>query len=223
MAGTPQASITETEYRAFAQAYQRLSEIVFADVLGHPLPPCLITLQRRRFTYGYFCRDRFTHRHDGRTIIDEIALNPDLFPTRSDTEILSTLAHEAVHLYQRWYGKPGRRGYHNKQWAQMMEAIGLMPSTTGQPGGQRTGEQMSHYILSSGAFAQAIDDLLATGFCLQWQSVAPGMHWVQEGDDPSPARLRSKTTFTCPQCTQKAWAKPTAHLVCGVCRLSMRA
>ena len=60
MVGTPpQDSITGTQYSAFEQAYQRLSTTVFVDVLGHALPPCLITLQRRHFTYGYFCRDRY--------------------------------------------------------------------------------------------------------------------------------------------------------------------
>lgn len=49
MAGTsPQDSITGTQYRVFEQAYQWLSTYVFVDVLGHPLPPCLITLQRRQ-------------------------------------------------------------------------------------------------------------------------------------------------------------------------------
>ncbi len=220
---SPQASITVTAYQAFEQAYQWLSTYVFVDVLGHPLPPCLITLQRRRDTYGYFCRDRFAHRYDGRARTDEIALNPDLFPHRSDKAILSTLAHEAVHGYQRWYGKPGRRGYHNKEWALMMEMIGLMPSHTGQPGGRKTGEQMTHYIIPGGAFDDAITALVATGFRVPWQSGLPGALPGHGGDAPPPARLRDKTTFTCPQCTQKAWAKPTAQLVCGVCRLRMRA
>ena len=74
---------TMTAYQAFEQAYAYLSTYVFVDVLGHPLPPCLITLQRRHHTYGYFCHDQFAHRHDGRTRTDEIALNPDLFPGRS--------------------------------------------------------------------------------------------------------------------------------------------
>ncbi len=42
------------------------------------LPNCLITLQRNKKSYGYFCGDRFG-RADG-TLTDEIALNPSLFP-----------------------------------------------------------------------------------------------------------------------------------------------
>ena len=30
-----------------------------------------------------------------------------------------------------------------------MESIGLMPSATGQPGGARTGQSMTHYLMNS--------------------------------------------------------------------------
>lgn len=48
-----------------------------------------------------------------------------------------------THLWQYHFGKPGRRGYHNKEWANKMESIGLMPSSTGQPGGDKTGDKMA--------------------------------------------------------------------------------
>lgn len=219
MAETP----TMTAYHAFEHAYEWLSTYVFLDALGHRLPPCLITLQRRRATYGYFGRDGFAHRYDGRARTDEIALNPDLFPNRSDKEILSTLAHEAVHCYQRWHGKPGRRGYHNREWALMMEMIGLVPSHTGQPGGRKTGQQMSDYILPGGAFDDAITALLDTGFRVPWQSGLPDALRLPGGSALAWAPLRRKTTFTCPQCAQRAWAKPTAQLLCGVCQVRMHA
>lgn len=223
MPANPQDAITVTAYATFEHAYQWLSERLFLDVLGQPLPRCLLTFQRRRAAYGYFCRDRFAHRHDESRRVDEIALNPDLFPGRSDQDILSTLAHEGVHLYQRWHGRPGRRGYHNRQWAQMMQAIGLMPSTTGSPGGQTTGEYVSHYIVPGGAFAQTVDALLATGFGFQWQSATPSVHRTQPGEAWYRPRWRSKTPFACPSCHQKAWAKPTATLVCGTCKRRMSA
>jgi predicted SprT family Zn-dependent metalloprotease len=57
-------------------------------------------------------------------VVDEIALNPRTFIDRTDREIVSTLVREMVHLWQFHFGKPGRRGYHNKQWATKMEEIG---------------------------------------------------------------------------------------------------
>jgi len=36
-----------------------------------------------------------------------------------------------VHQWQQHHGKPGRRGYHNKQWAAKMNSVGLVPTHTG--------------------------------------------------------------------------------------------
>lgn len=223
MAETPQDALTTIEYRAFEQAYHWLSATVFVNVLGHPLPPCLITLQRRRGTYGYFAHDRFAPRRDGLRTTHEIALNPDLFPDRSDKEILSTLAHEGVHAYQQHYGRPGRRGYHNAEWAWMMECIGLIPSTTGEAGGKKTGQCVSHYIRSGGPFDHAIETILTTGFSIRWQSALPPESRSQGNNTALVRSLQSKSRFTCPRCAQNAWAKPTAQLVCGVCGQRMRA
>jgi hypothetical protein len=38
-----------------------------------------------------------------------------------------------VHLWQHHHGKPSRTGYHNKEWATMMKAVGLIPSDTAAP------------------------------------------------------------------------------------------
>ena len=198
-------AITVSAYQAFEQAYEWLSDSVFVDVLGQPLPPCLLTLQRRPGAYGYFAHDRFEQRRDGIRTTHEIALNPDRFPGRSDKEIVSTLAHEGVHAYQQQYGTPGRRGYHNTDWAWMMECIGLIPSTTGQPGGKKTGHRVSHSIRPAGPFDQAIEALLATGFTLCWQSALSPVPRGQ-GNDTAVRSLQSKSRFTCPRCAQKAWA-----------------
>lgn len=38
--------------------------------------------------------------------------------------MLSTLVQEMVHLWQHHFGKPGRRRYLNKQWADKMDSLG---------------------------------------------------------------------------------------------------
>jgi SprT-like family len=106
-------------------------------LFGGSLPNCLITLHRRRSAYGYFSSARFANRNG--TTTDEIAMNPDHLRQRPDREAFSTLVHEMAHLWQHHFGKPTRNGYHNRQWAEKMEALGLMPSSTGAPGGARTG------------------------------------------------------------------------------------
>ncbi|MBM5564638.1 SprT-like domain-containing protein, partial [Klebsiella quasipneumoniae] len=87
----------------------------------------------------------FVSRDGGTT--DEIAMNPAYFAVCPPEEIMQTLVHEMAHLWQHHFGKPGRRGYHNKEWAERMEEIGLMPSSTGKPGGAKTGDKMADYII----------------------------------------------------------------------------
>jgi hypothetical protein len=132
---------TEETYVGFQKAYDFLNRKLFDG----ELPNCLITLQRRNSTYGYFSGDRFG-RTDG-VLTDEIALNPSHFHDRAAADVLSTLAHEMVHLWQHHHGSPGRGRYHNREWAAHMKEIGLHPSSTGQEGGDETGDRVSHYIL----------------------------------------------------------------------------
>jgi len=74
------------------------------------LPPCLITLQRHKSSFGYFSGDRFLNTVDGKDITDEIALNPAQFAARPAAEVLSILAHEMVRLWQHHFGTPPTRG-----------------------------------------------------------------------------------------------------------------
>ena len=77
-----------------------------------------------------------------------------------------------------------------------MERIGLIPSDTGQPGGKRVGESMSHYIEDGGPFDKACKELLTTEFKLSWLDRFPphkptpptptgadGKGYVDDGDD----------------------------------------
>jgi predicted SprT family Zn-dependent metalloprotease len=129
-------SPTEETSRDFYTAFVHFNEAMFDGQLRD----CLITMQRQSNTRGYFANGRFGHRQSA-SILDEIALNPATFKGRTDREIISTLVHEMAQLWQQQFGKPGRGRYHNRQWADKMEALGLMPSSTGQPGGKRTGQR----------------------------------------------------------------------------------
>jgi hypothetical protein len=203
-AATGQEAITPAEYRAFQEAYDFFNAELFAG----SLPPVLVTLQRHAKARGYFSPDRFTGRTE-KAAAHELAMNPDTFTGRSDEEILSTLAHEMTHVWQQSHGTPPRRSYHDRQWAAKMKEVGLHPSTTGQPGGNETGQSVTHYIIPGGPYATAYAKLKARGFQLHWQSAPEGKE--------AKAKKASKTKFTCPECAQNAWAKPDALLICGVC------
>ncbi len=103
---------------------------------------------------------------------DEIALNPRYFHDRPVTEVLSTLAHEMVHLWQHHYGKPGRGRYHNRQWAERMKAIGLQPSSTGKEGGQETGDAVIT-TCPGRPLRRGRSELLARGFAITWTEKPP--------------------------------------------------
>jgi predicted SprT family Zn-dependent metalloprotease len=146
---------------------RRAFDLFNAELFGGKLPHCLITLQRGKQTYGYFSSQRFGSL-DGRTT-DEIALNPEFFAVVPQLEVLQTLAHEMTHLWQYHLGKPGRGRYHNKEWGDKMEAIGLMPSSTGQPGGRRVGDHMADYMIEGGRFARVVEQLLGKeGMRITW-------------------------------------------------------
>lgn len=196
---------------AFTNAFDYYNEHLFSGTL----PPCLITLQRRSRTLGYFSKEQFarTSQTNGMPTTDEIALNPEHFRRRGMAETLSTLVHEMVHLAQYHYGQPGRGRYHNREWAEMMKTLGLYPSSTGQPGGNETGDSMSHFIIEGGYFDRVTHDLLARGFSIPWADADHKGSDGTDGDDQAKSGKRVK--YTCPVCGLNAWAKADVSILCG--------
>ena len=193
-------------YTRLDTAYGHFNRKLF----GGQLPRCLITMQRHKGAYGYFSGNRFASLGHPEEVTDEIALNPAYFASQTPTAILSTLVHEMAHLWQHHFGKPGRRGYHNKEWAAKMRQIGLIPSDTGQPGGKETGEKVSDYIEEGGRFDKACAAFLATKAAI--------LYLDRAGDGRGRRRkAASKTKYTCPACGLNAWGKPEISLICGNC------
>lgn len=232
---------TETTYEELQSAFEHFNNALF----DAELPFCLITLQREKQTYGYFSAERFVNRDGGTT--DEIAMNPAYFAVCPPEEIMQTLVHEMAHLWQYHFGKPGRRGYHNKQWAEKMEAIGLMPSSTGKPGGARTGDKVADYIIEGAPFKSACTDLLTQNFRISWADRFPARERLQvataeskmgvsenlaawgiqigKGDELilEHEKKQTRAKFTCPDCRASAWGKPSLNLVCGDCGIALEA
>lgn len=194
---------TSVAYGELQEAFGHFNDELFDG----ELPECLITLQRRRNTYGYFSASRFMEAA-GIAQIDEIALNPQKWKYRTVEANLSTLAHEMVHLWQQHFGRPSRRGYHNREWAAKMLSIGLIPSHDGQPGGHQTGQRVSHYIAPDGRFARAC----RLGFDISFHDMS---------DERPRSERQNKTKFTCPTCGANAWGKPDLHIDCRDCQRPM--
>lgn len=154
---------THEAYDDLERAYQHLNRELF----GGELPGALFTFQRNKRVLGFFSRKRFQHAKT-KAMTDEIAMNPGYFAIRPIEAVLSTLAHEMCHQWQTHKGSGGRRGYHNREFADKMKEIGLQTSSTGRPGGKEVGESMTHFILPDGAFLASVKRLLATDFGLSW-------------------------------------------------------
>lgn len=208
--------LTGKEYTGIEQAYAVFNERLFSG----ELPDLLITYQRKAGSCGYYSPGRFESR-SGFGRVPELALNPAVFRNQSDMEILQTLGHEMAHHWQFTHGTPSRTGYHNKEWAEKMEGIGLMPSDTGAPGGRKVGQKMGDYIIPGGLFEAVSREVLASGFRFNFQSVegpAPAPTPAEGEDEGQPTRPKgkSKVKYSCP-CGQNAWGKPGLDIRCGKC------
>jgi hypothetical protein len=196
-------AITPIEYSGLQEAFDHFSGVLFEGAL----PDVFITYQRKAHSFGYFSPDRFSGRI-GTFGKHELALNPDGFINQTDEQVCQTLVHEMVHVWQHAFGKPSARGYHNKEWAAKMKAIGLQPSSTGMVGGKETGQKMKDYIIPDGSFTKAFAKLAATGWRLNLQSAhRPG----------AKGGVNSKTKFTCAACGQNVWGKPDTEITCTPC------
>lgn len=215
---------TAAAYGFLTEAYNHFNRELF----GGTLPQCLITLQRHAKAYGYFAGNRFSLAHGGKdTITDEIAMNPKHFAERTPEQVLATLVHEMVHLWQKHFGKEPSRCYHDKQWAAKMKDVGLHPSRTGLPGGKETGPQVTHYIIERGVYAKSCAAFLKENKPSLYQDIwsegkpAGKGKGGEEGEGEGEAKTKSKgrAKFTCPGCKLNAWAKPTAKLGCLECKV----
>lgn len=169
----------------------------------------VLNCSRRNRTLGFYCPPEigWVEKKENGEISKkaEISVNPEHMHNRTLKEIMSTFVHEMCHFEQDLFGKPGKRGYHNKEWAAMMEAVGLESFDINNPS-KRTGMRCSHRVIPDGPFEQAMK-LLPEEFKLPFLGLE-----IPKG--------RAKTGYQkwrCPECGQLCRAKETAELACVTC------
>jgi len=191
-------------------------EIFNTELFGDALPLCVITLQRKNRSYGYFAAQQFGSK-DLEETRDEIALNPVHFKERSLIECLATLAHEMVHQYQFYNGAPGRGPYHNKEWAGMMSAIGLQSTSTGDQAGKSTGDKVTQIIIPGGPFEKVANLLIESGFALDWHDRTETLRAaLEEKEQSKPSRSGIRVKYVCPDetCKQYSLSGFDAEIAC---------
>lgn len=209
---------TEAQFTALNEAYKYFNQALF----GGELAGCFLNFSRKKNTHGFLAPYRW-RRVDGEEYAHEISLTPTTL-YRPASEVYSTLVHEMVHLWQVDFGKPSRGGYHNREWADKMIEVGLMPSDTGLEGGKQTGQKMTHYIILDGAYITAFD-AMPEQFVLPFTSLEGDLRKAMLtgkgvpvgkliGTPPSSGK---KTKYSCTSCAVNVWGKPALKLVCGEC------
>jgi len=215
-------------YEELERAFDFFNLHLFIQKFGVQLPHVMLTMPKSRRYQGYFQHDSWNTTRNECISASEIALNPQFFS--SQVEVCQTLVHELVHLGQaehpEIFGRPSPRGYHNKAFAKSMITIGLMPSTTGKPGGKTTGTSMSDYIIEGGPFASAYERFIRSGYEIRWSSMPLANSGQSfDGDkieEEREQKKRSKTKYSCDVCHLNAWAKPQVKLAFVTCSRLMR-
>lgn len=213
--------------------YQSLNGVVHAlneRLFDGQLAPCVITLRARGLCSAMFMPFAIQHADGSKS--HEIAINPRAFDSMTIEQCLSSLAHEMVHQAQFEFGGSAyRRTYHNKDFANRMESLGLRASSTGAPGGGAVGEAMSQYIVEGGRFSVVVSELLDAGLRARWPkqfASHPVLETNQAFDSERQKRgtglgakrkaaLKAKVKFSCLSCAQALWGKESLNVICGNC------
>ena len=194
------------------------------------LPEFVVSYMQGNNTPSHFQPNRFQRADGG--LFHGLAFNSTLLGIRSQRDSLITVGYELTRLARYDFGPPnqsggkGANGYHDKPWAMLAESIGLQPTDTGLPNGKTTGPKMSYFLIDGGKLDTAIQELLDSGFRINWHDrlVFKNSGAVEDiDDDDAPAPKKNRVKFTCPNetCGLNAWMRPTGKLKCGFCDLPM--
>jgi hypothetical protein len=220
---------TAEQFDAYRGMYAYFNAALFAG----ELPEVLLNLSRRAGSMGFYSAKRWEHV-DG-DLADEISINPDVMKRAGPREVAQTLVHEMCHLWREHQPEPNRRGYHDHVWSKKMEDVGLMPSSTGKPGGRRVGQKMADYPIEGGLFLRAYN-AMPSAYSLPWRSDGPAGQprrgrrarpqgaptgELEGGEAEAGPRDRSKLKYSCPGCGINMWGKEGLAVACIGCVLRL--
>lgn len=220
------------------EIYDFLTQVCTAinkECFNSELPEVLLTIKGKGRVFGYYKKKAFIS-HDGE-IVDEIAVNPAYFATHGFKELLQTLGHEMCHQWQYIHGTPSIRSYHNKQFAEKMKSIGLIPSSTGKEGGKETGQNMADYMGETGLLPDLFKSLEEKGVFIPWYERLAAKAAVQPMTVTAPDNVyltsssfantpettsnttRARYTHKCTEDKKHSviYGKPNLPIKCGVC------
>jgi hypothetical protein len=204
---------TTEQNEALSGAFEIINLQLFGGALNHPM---IIFTRNSQSIGGYFSPDKW--RNEDGEKVHEIAMNAN---TMKDdiVDLMDTFIHECVHLWQHDNGKPGRGGYHNKQWADKCREVGLEPKDLKT--GKDTGDSITTTLVESGRAEQCIAEM-PEDVILPWMADPMQVPEQQPPGTPPPQgeekpKKKGRAKYSCPVCFLNAWAKPNALILCGEC------
>lgn len=188
----------------------------------------MLSFTRRKHTAGYFSANSWVKR-SSKVNVHEIAINPDATDLR-DNEFHQTLVHEMVHQWQEEYGTPSRKCYHNREWADKMVEVGLIPYNIKEPQ-KMTGQSVSDFLIENGKLAILINQLEKDNFFVPLEpkrflsrqiiindsGVGELQPELEESGPEETSKMGKKYKFTC-NCQTNLWGKYDLNVSCNICK-----
>lgn len=215
---------TLEQMTAYQQAFDYFNQELFSD----RLPQVILNFSRSgSSTIAFYTPKRWQQdeKQVDQKALDEISLNPK-YLGMSMEEIMSSLVHEMVHLWQFAFGNPSRRSYHNKEWAMKMNEIGLSPD---DGTGKETGQNVSHKIGEEGLFQKAFQNM-PESYSLPWRvfiegdgdrggeaEAKEGKSDKQDEEQKPKSKSGKRLKYTCPSCETNIWGKEGLRIGCIDC------
>jgi predicted SprT family Zn-dependent metalloprotease len=196
---------------------EKASHYLRYRLFDRTLPPVIFSLNKSAHFLGYYKINAWLAKDNSN--LPELNINPVNF-LLPPIELASTIVHELCHHFQFFHGKPGGRGYHNLEFADIMFRCGLQCSDTGKPGGNTLGRKMSHYIIPGGRFEQAFKEMpndLLVAFKPLSDEVKVLNPKLQD-NKKSVEQKKLKTKYSCLGCGLTVWGKPELFINCGNCK-----
>lgn len=173
---------TSAQGDAYRRAFKHFNKLLFDGTL----PEVLLSFRR------------------GETSAQEICVRPEYIVGKTPMEAAAALVHEMCHQWRLLNIRPPRRGYHDAGWAEKAIAVGLTPTSTGEPGGKTTGDRVFTLINERGPFVDA---------CKRFPDLE--LLALQAAPDRGGTPAKAKVAYRCNCAT--VWGKAGLKLRCLTC------
>ena len=196
-------------YLAIQEIYSFFNKYLFED----KLPLVFIKKSKNQETFSFSITPN-RWKHTDQKISHELSVNHNSI-LKGKVFFALNLIHEMCHIWQIEYGNPSRAGYHNAEWANKMETLGLMPSSTGKVGGERTGQKVSNYLIKGSIIDSCLKEMPED----LWTNLSSFLE-INNSKIQKLNKAKSKVKYFCNGCKTNVWGKSNLSILCNDCKKS---